>query len=86
MSRTSSGALDAPCCQTLPVIGAGLGKALSADSSGRLVSIVKAVQGDAEGAKKWGIISAITGVVVIVLYIIASVVLGVGMAAQSGTM
>lgn len=51
-----------------------------------IVSIVKAVQGDAEVAKKWGIIGAITCVVVIVLYIIASVVLGVGMAAQSGTM
>ena len=51
-----------------------------------IVSIVKAVQGDAEGAKKWGIIGAVTGVVVIVLYSIASVVLGIGMAAQSGSM
>ncbi|MDQ4113084.1 MAG: CD225/dispanin family protein [Actinomycetota bacterium] len=48
-----------------------------------IVSIVKAVQGDAEGAKKWGIIGAITGVVVIVLYIIASVALG--LFAASGT-
>lgn len=40
-----------------------------------IVSIVKAVQGDAAGAKKWGLIGAITGVVVIVLYLIASVTL-----------
>jgi hypothetical protein len=40
-----------------------------------IVSIVKAAQGDAAGAKKWGLIGAITGVVVIVLYLIASVTL-----------
>lgn len=51
-----------------------------------IVSIVKAVQGDADGAKKWGLIGAIVGVVVIVIYVIASVVLGLGMAAESGTM
>ncbi|MEU0316187.1 CD225/dispanin family protein [Nocardioides sp. NPDC006273] len=47
-----------------------------------IVSIVKAVQGDAAGAKKWGLIGAITGVVVIVLYVIASVTL---FAASSST-
>lgn len=51
-----------------------------------IVSIVKAVQGDAEGAKKWGIIGAITGVVVIVLYIIASVALGLFAASSTASM
>jgi hypothetical protein len=51
-----------------------------------IVSIVKAVQGDAEGAKKWGLIGAITGVVVIVLYIIATVALGLFAASSSTSM
>lgn len=51
-----------------------------------IVSIVKAVQGDAEGAKKWGIIGAITGVVVIVIYIIASVALGLFAASSTASM
>lgn len=51
-----------------------------------IVSIVKAVQGDAEGAKKWGIIGAVTGVVLIVLYIIASVALGLFATSSTASM
>jgi hypothetical protein len=51
-----------------------------------IVSIVKAVQGDAEGAKKWGIIGAVTGLVVLVVYIIAAVALGLFAATSTTSM
>jgi hypothetical protein len=51
-----------------------------------IVSIVKAVQGDAAGAKKWGLIGAITGAVLIVIYIVAVVALGVFAASDTTSM